>query len=224
MEKILIGLVAPKQSGKDTIGDYLCNNYDFKKYNFADPLKEGMRKIFGFTDEQLYGNKKEVVDPFWGVSPREVLQKMGTEIFQYEVPKNIPELGDVGRSFWVKCFEKWYKEKSTQYEKVFSIWSNSIFEAMWKGLPHDFLNVQPYLRVVISDIRFQHEADKIKDLGGILIRVSRDTQENSYSKHTSELENQEILCDYIIDNNSNINQLYSSIDSLLKNFIKVHDI
>jgi hypothetical protein len=224
MEKTLIGLVAPKQSGKDTIGDYLCGKYSFKKYNFADPLKEGVRKIFGFTEEQLYGNEKEIIDPFWGVSPREVLQKMGTEVFQYEVPKTIPELNDVGRSFWVKCFEKWYKEESVQYEKVFSVWSNSIFEAMCKGLPYDFLNVQPHLRVVISDIRFHHEANKIKDLGGTLIRVKRNTKENLYSKHKSEIECQEIVCDYTIENNSNINELYSSIDLLIKNFVKVQDI
>ena len=219
MEKILIGLVAHKQSGKDTIADYLCKNYYFKKYNFADPLKEGMSKIFGFNHEQLYGNKKEVIDPFWGVSPREVLQKMGTEIFQYEVPKAIPELDSVGRLFWVKCFEKWYKEEMNHYETIKSKWSNSVFDAMLKELPYSFLeSVRPHSRVVISDIRFHHESNKIKELGGILIRVNRDTKENVYSQHTSELECQEIVCDYEIQNDSNVYDLYKQIDSFMKRF------
>ena len=63
MEKILIGLVAPKRSGKDTAADYLCQKYHFKKYNFADPLKEGIGKMFGFSHDQLYGKDKEVTDP-----------------------------------------------------------------------------------------------------------------------------------------------------------------
>ena len=84
MEKILIGLVAPKRSGKDTAANYLCSAYGFKKYNFADPLKKGVSEIFGLTYDQLNGDDKEKIDPFWGVTPRELFQKIGTELFQYE--------------------------------------------------------------------------------------------------------------------------------------------
>jgi hypothetical protein len=221
MDKILIGIVAPKHSGKDTAGDYLCKSYHFKKYNFADPLKDGLADIFGFTHEQLYGKNKEELDPFWGVSPREVLQKMGTEIFQYEVPKNIPELDKFGRLFWVKRFEKWYMDELFSFGKKQLVWTNSILEAMMKGLPHTFLdNLRPHLRIVISDIRFQHEADKVKELGGILIKINRDTKENEYSQHTSEIECNEIICDYNINNNSDMYNLYKQIDNIMKTFKK----
>lgn len=219
MEKILIGLVAPKQSGKDTAADYLCQKYHFKKYNFADPLKEGIGKMFGFSHDQLYGKDKEIIDPFWGVSPREVLQKMGTEIFQYEVPKTIKELEPIGRSFWVKCFEKWYMNELNDFYKKRSSWSTNVFDAMLKDLPYSFLDeIRPHIRVVISDIRFQHESNKIKELGGILIRVNRETEDNQYSSHCSEIECMDIKCDYEINNNSNIIDLHKQIDSLIKNF------
>lgn len=219
MEKLLIGLVAPKQSGKDTAADYLCKKYHFKKYNFADPLKEGIGKMFGFSHDQLYGKDKEVVDLFWGVTPREVLQKMGTEIFQYEVPKAIKELEPIGRSFWVKCFEKWYINELNSFYKKRSFWSTNVFEAMVKDLPYSFLNeIRPHIRVVISDIRFLHESNKIKELGGILIKINRKTKNNEYSEHCSELECRDIECDYLIDNDGDIFDLYNQIDTLMVNF------
>ena len=44
-------------------------------------------EIFGFTKEQVYGDLKDVVDSEWGVTPRKVLQIMGTELFQYDLQK-----------------------------------------------------------------------------------------------------------------------------------------
>jgi len=219
MKHILIGLVAPKQSGKDTAADYLCSNYNFKKYNFADPLKEAMGKIFGFTHEQLYGNEKEKIDPFWGITPREILQKMGTEIFQYEVPKVIKELEPVGRSFWVKCFEKWYTNELENSKKENTNKIINVFEVPMKVLPYSFLNeCKSNTKVVISDIRFLHESNKVKELGGTLIKINRDTEHNEYSEHPSELEYKEIKCDYEINNNGNIGELYKEIDLIMQNF------
>jgi hypothetical protein len=76
---MLIGLGFSAQVGKDTVGDYLVRQYNFHKRAFADPLKNAVREIFGFNQDQLYGAYKEINDPFWGVSPREVMQKLGTD-------------------------------------------------------------------------------------------------------------------------------------------------
>ena len=49
--------------------------------SFSTPLKNAVRDLFLFSDEQVFGSyeHKVAVDPRWGVSPREVLQKVGTE-------------------------------------------------------------------------------------------------------------------------------------------------
>lgn len=106
---MLIGIIGKKRSGKDTSGDYLLKNKNFTKYSFANPIKRGAMELFGFTEEQVFGDLKDVVDPTWGITPRLVLQIMGTEVFQYDMPKYIPELQSIGRSFWVKRFEQWYE-------------------------------------------------------------------------------------------------------------------
>jgi len=110
--KKLIGIIGKKQSGKDTIADYLVQNHGFIKYSYAYPLKNGAMEIFGFTKEQVYGDLKDVVDSEWGVTPRKVLQIMGTELFQYDLQRHIPEFANIGRTIWVKRFSQWYKNNN----------------------------------------------------------------------------------------------------------------
>ncbi len=108
--KMIVGILGKKRSGKDTTGDYLVANKNFVKYSFANPIKRGAMELFGFTEEQVFGDAKDEIDPTWGITPRLVLQIMGTEVFQYDMPKYIPELQAFGRGFWVKRFEQWYEQ------------------------------------------------------------------------------------------------------------------
>jgi hypothetical protein len=74
----LIGLTGKARSGKDTIGDYL-NTLGYQPYAMAKPIKEACRAIFNWDDEHLYGDLKEVLDPLYEITPREAMQKLGTE-------------------------------------------------------------------------------------------------------------------------------------------------
>tara|TARA_B100000123_G_scaffold271526_1_gene251590 strand:+ start:488 stop:838 length:351 start_codon:yes stop_codon:yes gene_type:complete len=107
---MIIGLAGKKGSGKDTIADYLCAHYGFINYGFGDPIKEIGRIMFDFTDEQLYGSKKEIIDTKWGISPRDFFQKFGTEYGQFILPEHFPNaFNDINnRQFWVKRFWVWY--------------------------------------------------------------------------------------------------------------------
>ena len=59
---VVVGIGSKKQVGKSTIADYLYNYHDFAIVSFADPLKEACAAIFGFSEEQLYGEEKEIED------------------------------------------------------------------------------------------------------------------------------------------------------------------
>lgn len=95
----IIAICGLKRSGKDTIADYLCNNHNYIKVKIASPLKEGIKSIFGFTDDQLETDLKDVKDARWGVEPRKIMQHFGTEVMQYQLQELIP---NIGRSFWIK--------------------------------------------------------------------------------------------------------------------------
>ena len=77
---MIIGLGYQARAGKDTVAAHLVNKYNFVQESFAFPLKEYIgRQICGFNDKQLYGAWKETVDQEWGMTPRQMLQLIGTD-------------------------------------------------------------------------------------------------------------------------------------------------
>jgi hypothetical protein len=99
---IIIGLVGFAGSGKDTIGHYLINNYNFKKLSFANTLKDVVSSIYGWNRDLLEGITdesrlfRETIDPFWNITPRQALIDIGTNLFRNHFDKNI----------WVKSLIK----------------------------------------------------------------------------------------------------------------------
>ncbi len=107
----IIGITGKKYNGKDTLGNILIEKYEYKRLAYADNLKEACRHIFGFTDEQLYGNLKEIPDKFWGISPRILLQYIGTNLMRDQLGK---EFQNIGEDIWIKSVEKQIKDNNNE--------------------------------------------------------------------------------------------------------------
>lgn len=99
----IIGVTGRKYSGKDTVGKYFIKNYGFERLSLADPLKEACRHIFGFTNDQLHGDKKEIVDTFWQVTPRKIFQYVGTDLLRNKFSEDFPS---IGTDLWIKSLER----------------------------------------------------------------------------------------------------------------------
>lgn len=85
----LIGLTGPKGSGKSTVAKIL-NAYGFKTLAFADPIKQSLSALFGLTSACLDGSLKETpLNDFGGVTPRYLMQTLGTEWGRNLVDKDI---------------------------------------------------------------------------------------------------------------------------------------
>jgi hypothetical protein len=179
MNKIkLIGLLGRKMSGKDTVADYVVKKNNFKKVHIASHLKEGIKIFFSFSDEQLYGNKKDVMDKRWNKTPRECLQYIGTDIFRKEINKFLPNVKD---NFWI--------------DSVINSLNNE--------------------NTIIADVRFQNEVNIIKQKGGIIIKLTRDSTEKD--THLSEIGIDLIMnYDYLIKNDNCIDNLYKNINMIEK--------
>jgi hypothetical protein len=181
---MIVGLCGRARHGKDTIADYLVSNYKFQKYSFANPLKRGCMELFGFTEEQVFGELKEVVDPLWGCTPRQMLQVLGTELLQLHVQEYIPSFKEnIGRKVWVKCFNRYYNNTENK-------------------------------NITIADVRFDHEVEGIKSLGGIIIKVLRPGMVDG-DLHASEVGIDNISYDHLIINDGDLNDLYLKIDNIL---------
>lgn len=76
----IIGIAGEKRHGKDSVADFIPHPKRIVK--LAEPVKEIARLVYGLTEAQVDGNEqdKETVIPEWGVSPRQIMQKIGTEM------------------------------------------------------------------------------------------------------------------------------------------------
>jgi len=97
----VIGVCGKRRSGKDIISNYICSHYNYDNKKISDDLKNVIKILFGFTDSQLETDEKDIIDPLWGIAPRQTMQFFGTEIMQFKIQELFPE---IERKFWIKSF------------------------------------------------------------------------------------------------------------------------
>jgi hypothetical protein len=75
---IIIGLTGSAYSGKDTAASAKCFD-NYVKLAFATPIKDAVGILYLMTYNQLHTDtEKEIVDPRYNKSPRQVMQELGS--------------------------------------------------------------------------------------------------------------------------------------------------
>ena len=190
----LIGLSGAARSGKDTVGGYLVEKHNVKRYAFADPLKRACSEMFGIPLEDFHSDdKKEVVNEFWGFSPRQIAQLLGTEGGRQLFREDL----------WTKRAELAYLQHKADIEHI---------------LPQTFGNIDGAAGMVITDVRFPNEAEWIKNAGGIVIHIERPGADGivGEANHASEAGYPDELKDHIILNNGTLEDLFDRVDFTLE--------
>jgi hypothetical protein len=104
-----IALLGEMGHGKSTVAEYLCKCHNYIEYAFADSLKHGISIIFSLLHEQLYGNLKHDIDPRWKVTPRYLMQRIGTDLFRNNISKYLQNITNVHENIWISNFQCWIK-------------------------------------------------------------------------------------------------------------------
>lgn len=192
----IIGLCGLKGSGKDTVADMLVNTCKYTKIAFADFIKNAAKELFDWDDSSFNPENKEKIDPYWNVTPRKILQELGTEFLRIHC-KDI-----LSSEFELPSGEK--------YNSTFHI--KRINREVIKLLNSNKNNI------VFSDIRFQDELDYIKKLGGTIIKVVRPSlNNNEFSQHISEKNISSLInVDYEVVNDHNIPHLYKKTSIIVE--------
>jgi hypothetical protein len=198
-------------SGKDTIADYLVNFHGYRRESFANSLKDAVSVVFGWDREMLEGRTKqsrewrETKDEWWSarlkqdITPRWVLQYWGTEVVR-----------------------------------------KGFHDDMWvASLEHRLLSSKD--DIVITDCRFPNEIRALKNVGAIVLRVKRGPEPawynhaKNYNKgikrigwalgktelekakvHASEYSWVGSKFDYVVENDTTLDDLYASVEDILK--------
>ena len=194
---IVIGLHGKKRSGKDTFASFLAQHLKDKRVArtaFANPLKQMLTDISGvdfFSDEdkethqvftinltkfQEYTDLLLDVSVFYQLDEFALLEGFGTLYIYTSKRKLMQFFGtDICRKY-----------KGDLY------WVNK-------------LDVPPDADVlIVTDVRFQSEVDKIKSLGGILVEIINPLIEST-DTHSSE--NAVLPSDWEVYNSGSLNDL-----------------
>lgn len=196
----LIGIHGHAGVGKDTIGAYLYATYqNVYGESFAGPLKDACSEAFGIDREEFDDQAlKNVINEYWGVSPRMIAQFVGTEMFRNIIHSLL--VMPMGGEFWIKRLAGRLTGALNEY----------------KNAPYT-----PGDCVVISDVRFQNEYDWIIANEGIVIHVTRPgytgnvgiqghASEAGISFHTPE-------ATFHVDNSGTLDSLYAQVDTIIGN-------
>ena len=98
-------------------------------------------------------------------------------------------------------------------------WGRSLQSDLWLRLAGSFMDdlakSEQASHFVISDVRFQNEADWVREHGGQVWRVTRPAA-SPVRDHVSEREVDAIVADWTLDNSGTLVQLREAIASLLE--------
>lgn len=142
----LLGVTGLARSGKDHAADYLAKHMNMYKYAFAEPLKTMLKSVFG--DHFHEGDRSEIC-PETCKSYRVMMQTLGT---------------DLGREMWnpqvwINLVEKKRKEVEDQGKRP------DVYRAAFRG--------EPPLGMILSDVRFDSEAEYLQLHGGVILEIVR---------------------------------------------------
>jgi hypothetical protein len=200
----LIGISGRIGSGKDTVGQRICQQlgveWEIKK--FAGKLKQIASILTGIPIQQFEDQ----------------------EFKKTELPEQWSYLLKTGDAFNVEGFEV-FKQRMTVRTLLqrlgtealrdnlhVNVWTNALFS---DHRPAKMSEYKPS-KWVITDVRFANEAEAIKQRGGIIIRIDRPELQTKARLHPSETALDRFEFDHTIVNDSDLNALFEKTDDFLK--------
>lgn len=182
MKRLLVGLLGAKGSGKDTAARYLIEGLSangspvagFRRIGFADALYLEVARAFGVTVEFL-SNRDTKETPL-----RELALENCSDLAFIETVALLEgvQLGAVGeqRNDTARMFLA--KPRSPRF--VLQTWGTEYrrrgargCDSYWLDQVTTVVDASPKTHFVVTDVRFENEAQFIERAGGLLVRVRR---------------------------------------------------
>ena len=181
MQVKIIGLSGRAGTGKSTIARLLCEEHAFEELSLAGPLKRALSAMLDLPLSYLEdrATKEAPIDWLHGVSPRRLMQTLGT---------------DWGRDMVAN--DMWLVLAGRRLDQIKA-------DAERDGI----------YGIVISDVRFDDEADFVRNMGGSVWHVIR--QSDAVQAHSSERDVFRKPGDVTLDNTGTLERLAGAVSVLI---------
>ena len=148
-----------------------------KMYNFADALKEICGSLFGLTHEQLHGTEKNSVTKLrWENMPGVVTPG---QLKQVAVDYN-ESSGDIPSCLGIVVHEPGFMTAREVLQFVGTEIFRRMYEPVWVNLLINRIKEESPMIAVIADCRFDNEAQGVKDAGGTVVKLTRQTEVDNH--------------------------------------------
>lgn len=225
---ILIGLTGQKRSGKDTCADFIAKNYNGSKLAFAELLRQVLVKHSsclgikltlkdfegnGINREKDLNLSDKVVSDYFMTCVVDLISNYGLQVprsskTHMEISSLINNIV-TQTEFWSirKFLQKFGTDLVVELDKGF--WVKHVVSVY----VDKYINTNEKV-FIASDCRQQHEIDTIRQLGGTIIHIIKNT--GLTDSHITEQPLAIKESDIIIKNDSSLADFYTKISSTLK--------
>lgn len=197
---MIISFSGKRRSGKDTAASFLKG---FKRYAFADYLKEGCSEAFQLPLAMFHDDK------------------LKDEAFETPITLCYWQLNEIAKAFDFEPTEEFFRvgfanqmispRNLLQFVGTDLI-RKTIEDSFWIDATVERLRKEP-CNVVVADSRFSNERNLLKSLGAILVLIKRGP--DSIDGHSSENDlGKDEDYDYVIENNGTLEELQQKIEHL----------
>ena len=230
---MIVGISGLSGSGKSAAGDVLVKNHGFVAIAFADIMKRICMEVFDFTEEQVWGDGKNIADERYQRKARGYACTEAKFVGKLPPPGECEELDELT----AKAKADMYLTPRYALQKLGS-WGRECYPMVWAEhtlrVAKDILSEEavhyspvkgafigkPFLKkgVVITDVRFKNEIAAIKEAGGKVIRIIRLGHMEPKWDHPSEMEQLDVPdeeFDYILHNVGDLYLLGLKVGTML---------
>jgi|LakMenEpi03Aug12_release.lakeMendotaPanAssembly.Ray.scaffolds.fasta_scaffold173203_2 hypothetical protein len=174
-----------------------------KLYHFADALKEICMSMFGLTYDQAYGLDKDSPTKLrWEDMPGVITPECAIEfgesnnLWRIGYEPTLEELNDMFQDITLV-----HQSGVMSAREVLQFVGTDIFRRMnnsvWVDLVINQIEMDNPEVAIIADCRFENEANAIKEKGGLLVLLERETEPDT---HISEHAMKNVVFDIKLDN------------------------
>lgn len=141
---ILVGLSAKARTGKSTAAEILRTEHDFVEVTLKNEMVRVLAPLFDTLPSTFEEGKDEPSGDLFGRTPRHVMQSFGTDWAREQIDKD----------FWIVLLHRSISRLLDNHRKSRNFGKKP-------------------LKIVVSDIRFDNEAQYILDMDGTVLQLVR---------------------------------------------------